>query len=408
MACPICGAQAEEGRGGDYGERRQFRCPRCGPFLISRTALRMLRHRIEADPMIQARLSHAVRSNTREDDWLLISSTNLDELATQTLPGPEQQLENLLRWLAAQARDDRLGPVTMPDDASLAAVVGTVDTDRVGRLIHYAARQGLVEGPDQDGRLHLTPEAWARTGQTMANNNDAGRSASAPEAQPRSEILRANCNTCGGERDAFRRAEFSKLDDSQEVVSSRNTYMILECCGCHELSVQRDFWFSEWDDFDTDPLTGEDILVPGVQTTYWPARTTRMRPAWNEALEDDVLRRVFDEVYTALDQGLLVLAAIGTRTLLDRAMFLRVGDPPGGFAGKLSAMVNAGHIGSAERDILEAVTDAGSAAAHRGFVPRIETLSTIIDTVEHFLQREFILRNAAGAVRQATPPRRRP
>jgi hypothetical protein len=112
-----------------------------------------------------------------------------------------------------------------------------------------------------------------------------------------------------------------------------------------------------------------------------------------------------DEVYQALNAGLIVLASIGARTLLDRAMHLRIGDPKGGFTAKLNLMVEGGHIGQSERNILEAMTDAGSAAAHRGFAPTQKTLSTIIDTIENFLHREFILKNAAGEVRAATPGR---
>ena len=86
-------------------------------------------------------------------------------------------------------------------------------------------------------------------------------------------------------------------------------------------------------------------------------------------------------------------------------MFLRVGDPKGGFGGKLAKMHEKGHIGLHEKDILAAITDAGSAAAHRGFTPNIKTFGTIIETVENFLQREFVLKTAAGDVRKATPQR---
>jgi len=68
-------------------------------------------------------------------------------------------------------------------------------------------------------------------------------------------------------------------------------------------------------------------------------------------------------------------------------------------------MVQKGHIGKDEKDILEAMTDAGSAAAHRIFAPNAKTLGTIIETVENFLHREFILKAAAGEVRKQTPPR---
>ncbi len=72
---------------------------------------------------------------------------------------------------------------------------------------------------------------------------------------------------------------------------------------------------------------------------------------------------------------------------------------------KLDLMVEKGHIGRDERDILEAITDAGSAAAHRGFAPNAKTLGTIIETAENFLHREFVLKTAAGKVRTATPSR---
>jgi hypothetical protein len=164
-------------------------------------------------------------------------------------------------------------------------------------------------------------------------------------------------------------------------------------------------WFSEWDALDVDPLTGQQRLLPGVKITSWPPPTERRKPDWTAKLDDDVLRNLVDEVYQALDFGLIVLASIGTRTLLDRAMFLCIGDRLGGFAKKLGHMVDNGHIGTDEKFILEAVTDAGSASAHRGFAPSATILGTIIDTTENFLHRQFVLNTAAGEVRKATPAR---
>jgi hypothetical protein len=218
-------------------------------------------------------------------------------------------------------------------------------------------------------------------------------------------ILKAHCNTCGGERKAFRRATY-RAEGSDDETSWSDTYDVLECCGCSSFTVRHAFWFSEWDEFDQDPITGQPRIVPGIKVVYWPPPTKRKKPEWADQLSDDVLRQVIDEVYQALNSGLIVLASIGTRTLLDRAMFLRIGDPRGGFVGKLTLMVDRGHIGTEEKDVLEVITDAGSAAAHRGFTPDARTLETIVATVENFLHREFVLKTAAGAVRAATPPRR--
>lgn len=224
------------------------------------------------------------------------------------------------------------------------------------------------------------------------------------EAVAAPEIVKAHCNQCGGERKAHKRASYT-VQGSDDDISWSNTYDVLECCGCSGMCVRHEFWNSEWDDFEDDPITGEPRMIGDVKVTYWPPPTKRKKPDWADDLDDDVLRGVVDEVYQALNAGLIVLASIGTRTLLDRAMFLRVGDPKGGFAGKLDDMVQNGHIGKDEKDILEAITDAGSAAAHRGFAPSAKVLGTIVATVENFLHREFVLKTAAGEVRKATPAR---
>ena len=118
-----------------------------------------------------------------------------------------------------------------------------------------------------------------------------------------------------------------------------------------------------------------------------------------------MLRQVMDEVYQALNGGLTVIASIGTETLLDRAMYRRVDDPKGGFRGKLDTIVHKGHIGLDERKTLEAMTDVGNAAAHRGFSPKPEMLNTIVTVVENFMHREFVLKTAAGQLGMAIPAR---
>lgn len=399
--CPVCLNAADRGHDRDYGDKKQVRCPRCGPFEISRTALAMLGSRVDQDPLVRARLSHAIRSNTSEGNWLFISSTNLDELAQQPLPGIPQQLQHLTLWLAAQLGDDRLGRIPCPLPESLAGMIGAADGERVERLIDYAVKQAIVEHDAEKDVLGLSPEGWTMI--ESPKKKDEPMSQAAPVEIP-SDMIKAHCNDCSGERNAYTRASHTVKGDDGEI-SWSDTYEILECCGCNSVSVRHTLWFSEWDDFDEDPLTGQPRLIPGVKVTYWPPPTKRNKPEWAENLDDDVLRGVIDEVYQALNSGLIVLASIGTRTLLDRAMFLRVGDPRGGFAAKLNLMVEKGHVGKDERDVLEAITDAGSAAAHRGYAPNAKTLGTIIETTENFLQREFILKKAAGEVKAATPSR---
>lgn len=399
--CPVCKNPIQGGRDRDYGDKKQVLCPRCGPFEISGTALAMLASRIHQDPLVSARLSHAIRSRTSEDKWFFVSSANLDELAQNPLPGIPQQVQNLALWLKASLGDDRLGRVHCPPLEHLAGLIGAADGERIQRLIDHAVKEGIVErGPEMDV-IGLSPEGWRMIEAPEAKVVSKPQPA---DAKASSQIVKAHCNECGGERNAYGRASHTVNGNAGEV-SWSDTYEVLECCGCSGLSVRHTFWFSEWDQFESDPLTGQPRLMPGTKVTYWPPPTKREKPKWIESLDDGVLRSVIEEVYQALNAGMIVLASIGTRTLLDRGMFLRVGDPKGGFASKLDLMVERGHIGKDERGILEAITDAGSAAAHRGFAPNWKTLITIIEMAENFLHREFVLKTAAGEVRTATPAR---
>jgi hypothetical protein len=241
-------------------------------------------------------------------------------------------------------------------------MVGAADGERVERLIDYSVRKGIVERDSEKHLFGLSPEGWKMI-EAPQDNGKPASSAAVPTDAP-DEIIKAQCNQCGPDRNTYKRASHTVIGKASEV-SWSNTYEILECCGCDEVSVRRTLWFSEWDEIRTDPITDETQVVPGLKVTHWPPETARKKPDWVENLDDDVLRRVIDEVYQALNSELIVLASIGTRTLLDRAMFLRIGDLKGGFARKFDRLVENGHIGKSEREILEAITDAGSASAHR-------------------------------------------
>lgn len=363
--CPVCLNSASSGRDRDYGDKKQVNCPRCGPYEITRTALVMLSRRLDQDLLARARLSHAIRSRTSEDNWLFISSSNLDELVQQKLPGIPQQLEHLVSWLAAQLGEDTFGRIPYPNIELLAGKIGVVDGSRVERLIEYASSEGLIECDTTTEMIGLSPKGWSKVEPPAKHEMQLQKSDTVIQS---AKVDRAHCNICGGEKNAYIRASYT-LSGKDGEVSWSDTYEILECCGCNGLSVRKMEWISEWDTLDTDPLTGQPRLISGSKVTNWPPTTKRKQPEWLDHLDDDVLRSVIQEVYQALNSGLIVLASIGIRTLLDRAMLLRVGDPRGGFEGKLKLMVEKGHIGSDEKEILEAITDAGSAAAHRGFAP---------------------------------------
>ena len=222
--------------------------------------------------------------------------------------------------------------------------------------------------------------------------------------QSETKIVKAHCNHCGGERQQFVRYAYVKGDGDEQCQWS-HTYEVLECCGCEALSVRHQHWFSEWDDYEFDDSSGIPTRrIPGIVTSYYPPALAREMPRWFSKVEDKILKDVLVEVYGNLHAGHVITAAAGARILIDRAMTLTVGNN-GGFRAKLDCMIEKGVIGHDERDLLDTMTEAGSAASHRGYRPDIEHLNTILDTIENLLHRAFVLKKEAELVKKATPPR---
>jgi hypothetical protein len=183
--------------------------------------------------------------------------------------------------------------------------------------------------------------------------------------------------------------------------------MILECCGCERVYFRREYWFSEWETIGEHPVTGEPTLEGGVETTYWPAPITRQRPKWLDGIEeaDRDLGNLLREMYAALDNDLRVVSAIAARTVFDRASELLGIDPAIRFQEKLHSLGANGKISIDEEGTLLVLVDAGSAAAHRGWRPKPEELNTMIDVVESFLHRSFIVGDGIAKLKAVVPPK---
>ncbi len=171
-------------------------------------------------------------------------------------------------------------------------------------------------------------------------------------------------------------------------LSEIDTYRILRCRGCKTLYVQRMYWFSESQD------------PPHV--TDWPSPPA---PDWVGQLDDHTLRNLLHEVYGARNAGHRVLAAIGARAALDRAMVLN-GAEGASFKEKFKALRETGIISETEKRMLGKLTDAGSAAAHRGWSPKREELTTLIDGMKSFLHRTLVLKSAVNAISHPSRPKK--
>ncbi|MBP9050820.1 MAG: DUF4145 domain-containing protein, partial [Alphaproteobacteria bacterium] len=143
------------------------------------------------------------------------------------------------------------------------------------------------------------------------------------------------------------------------------------------------------------------------EISYWPSPNKRVVPKWLDSLKwhDSNLGSLLDDVYSALNCDLPILAAIAMRTAFDRASELLGIEPASTFSKKLDALETSGKVGKDERSTLNTLTDAGSAAAHRGWKPSPKELETMICIIEQFLYRVFILGKEADELKSKVPPK---
>jgi len=365
----------------------------------------MLGARLDDNAKAFARISHAIRSRTSEVHWFRIDSANIDELAKAPLPSVRAQTLNLIRWLAAEADDDRLAAVELPENDALAGVVGVVEADRLDELQRHMVQQGLIEYVPEDC-LRLTPAAWDLLEPATPLANVAAAAPPVVTAPEPLAVEPSDCPQCGPRRRAEVVAFFSvtNQDETSPVYEVVN-YKTLRCCGCEAIHIRRDTYFSEDEDHEQDPVTGEWNTVLRPTSTYWPPQERRRKPSWILQVEDDVIHRLLDEVYGALNTDLRALAAMGVRALLDRTFELAGAEPAAGFEEKLKSLTAEGVISPRDKETLTVMTDAGSAASHRGWQPDPEALDTILDAAEAVLHRVVVLPDHAQRLREQVPPK---
>jgi Domain of unknown function (DUF4145) len=232
------------------------------------------------------------------------------------------------------------------------------------------------------------------------------------------ETRKAGCSKCGGERNCDVFGHFENRD-SDDYMSWCTDWYLMKCRGCDQVFVQLVSTNSEdYDDYEDE--LGHHQTHHHETISYYPAQSKRQRPDWLalikvEGRDAQILTDTLSELYSALDSDLHVLAAIGMRTSFDAASELLGVDAELPFQGKLQALVESGHIGRAEMSRLEALVEAGSASAHRGWKANPEDLGTMMDVLEHFLNEAFvsaekrrILDRKAQSIREKVPRRARP
>lgn len=213
---------------------------------------------------------------------------------------------------------------------------------------------------------------------------------------------RAHCNRCGASTNHV--CLFSERSQGVEVVDEEsgstidwwNTYEMLKCGGCDNVTMRHSSYFSEGND---DPVV-----------VQYPPVIARRAPSWLGGIDSLFtsvpvqVEELLQEVYIAVQNGSRRLAAMGIRAALEHVMIEKVGDH-GSFSVNIAKFQQDGHIAANEAEHLAAILDAGHATIHRGWKPEACDISTLLDITEGIINTVYIHPDQVEALRKNVPAR---
>jgi len=170
---------------------------------------------------------------------------------------------------------------------------------------------------------------------------------------------------------------------------SQTVHELFQCCGCSAVVLRQSYSDSEMD---------------GDRSWYFPPRISRHQPDWIDKMPADI-QRVMREVYRCLGADSRALPMMGLRTVLDLLIMEQVEDT-GTFVQKLLRLQTKGIISERNRKVLEAALDAGHAAVHRAWAPKLPQVHSVLDIVENLLQSVYLFDELAAEIRESAPQRK--
>ena len=174
-------------------------------------------------------------------------------------------------------------------------------------------------------------------------------------------------------------------------------YFIIKCAGCGWIHfIHRHQTQSGYDPYNR---------VKKGFTTEYPPPVARAEPEWLSEV-DETLKQILQECYVALQNGSRILATTGARTALEHLMLMSIGDQ-GSFRGNIEKFIEQGYVQSNLKQSLLDALEAGHAAAHRGYAPTDDVLSSLFDILEGIINATLILPGRASEVQKVTPPRQK-
>jgi hypothetical protein len=185
---------------------------------------------------------------------------------------------------------------------------------------------------------------------------------------------------------------FSGYNDEESGIWEENTFYTLQCLGCDNVCLLNQYIFSE----NTNPETGN----PDVQKFIYPSPYKGDREPIDRIYDAPKnVSLVYGETIKAFNSGLMILAGIGVRSIIE-TISIEQKIVVWGIETKIKEMVKQNIITVEGAKLLRLVKDIGNITAHEIKKQHHDDLALCIDIVEGVIRTLYILPKEAEHTRK--------
>jgi hypothetical protein len=202
------------------------------------------------------------------------------------------------------------------------------------------------------------------------------------------ELLKVSCLSCRADTNhmVLAVAESSEaFDDGRNSMEGWAKHQIIECQGCNTISYRTTSAHSE--DWDHDHFGN---MRYNEKEVLYPSRTSGRTAIIDAYMLPIELLRIYEEVISAMNNNLPVLAGIGIRALVETICKDKQA-PKGDLEAKINALVDMKVLTPEGATILHQLRTLGNKSAHEVLPHTPEQLGVALSACEHLMEGVYVL-----------------
>lgn len=170
----------------------------------------------------------------------------------------------------------------------------------------------------------------------------------------------------------------------------KTSWQVLRCLGCESIRFRT--WNEDYELSTSEDDEGNPIYL--TTESLYPRSLRSHKPLQNLHFVPEVIRNVYNQSITALEEQANILASIGLRACVE-AVCNHLNISGSSLDKRIDSLFKAGHVSNTDKRRLHAIRFLGNDAAHEIREPEDRDLLIALDIVDHLLNSVFILERRA-------------